>query len=156
MASRPTCARWGKSSAAATRWPPSPAAPTSWPISTPPASAPNKFVKQIGTLSGNPVAAAAGLATLKRPERARHLRTRLAETGRELMAQLGAALSEVGIEAQVIGEPAMLRRHLHERRNPRLSRHGPRRRRHANPVQWPPARSRHPEGRVEILPLLCP
>ena len=64
-----------------------------------------RFVKQVGTLSGNPVAAAAGLATLgvlSEPG----TYERLAETGRELMTQLGAALADAGIEAQVIGEPA--------------------------------------------------
>ena len=65
----------------------------------------DRFVKQIGTLSGNPVAAAAGLATLKVLSEPGTYE-RLAETGRELMAQLRATLSEVGIPAQVIGEPA--------------------------------------------------
>ena len=65
----------------------------------------DKFVKQIGTLSGNPVAAAAGLATLKALSEPGTYE-RLAATGRELMAQLQAALDDVGIAAQVIGEPA--------------------------------------------------
>ncbi|MGI4793947.1 MAG: aspartate aminotransferase family protein [Janthinobacterium lividum] len=65
----------------------------------------DKFVKQIGTLSGNPVAAAAGLATLKALSEPGTYE-RLAETGRELMAHLQAALDDVGIAAQVIGEPA--------------------------------------------------
>jgi glutamate-1-semialdehyde 2,1-aminomutase len=66
---------------------------------------PDRFVKQIGTLSGNPVAAAAGVATL-RVLQAPGTYERLAETGRELMARLGAALAEAGITAQVIGEPS--------------------------------------------------
>ncbi len=65
----------------------------------------DRFVKQIGTLSGNPVAAAAGLATLKilgEPG----MYERLNETGQALKTQLAAALGDVGIEAQVVGEPA--------------------------------------------------
>ncbi len=65
----------------------------------------DRFVKQIGTLSGNPVAAAAGLATL-RVLSAPGTYDRLAETGRELMTQLGAALADAGIEAQVVGKPS--------------------------------------------------
>ena len=65
----------------------------------------DRFVKQIGTLSGNPVAAAAGLATLRVLQEPGTYE-RLAETGRELMAQLGAALGEAGITAQILGEPA--------------------------------------------------
>ena len=66
---------------------------------------PERFVKQVGTLSGNPVAAAAGLATLgvlSEPG----IYDRLAETGRHLKTELAASLSDNGIEAQVVGEPA--------------------------------------------------
>jgi glutamate-1-semialdehyde 2,1-aminomutase len=62
-------------------------------------------VKQTGTLSGNPVAAAAGLATL-RVLREPGTYERLAETGRTLMAELDAALAEARITAQVLGEPS--------------------------------------------------
>jgi glutamate-1-semialdehyde 2,1-aminomutase len=64
------------------------------------------FLVQIGTLSGNPVAAAAGLATmaiLKRPG----AYERIHATGRELMAALGALLKEAGIPAQISGEPPL-------------------------------------------------
>jgi len=64
------------------------------------------FLVQIGTLSGNPVAAAAGLATmaiLKRPG----TYERIHATGRELMGALGELLKRAGIAAQVTGEPPL-------------------------------------------------
>jgi glutamate-1-semialdehyde 2,1-aminomutase len=64
------------------------------------------FLMQIGTLSGNPVAAAAGLATLeilRRPGAYEQIHA----TGRELMSTLGQLLREAGIAAQVIGEPPL-------------------------------------------------
>jgi glutamate-1-semialdehyde 2,1-aminomutase len=64
------------------------------------------FLKQIGTLSGNPVAAAAGLATLevlKRPG----VYDRLFKTGRDLIGVLGELLKHAGIKAQVIGAPPL-------------------------------------------------
>src|SRR5437016_12649850 len=64
------------------------------------------FLVQIGTLSGNPVAAAAGLATmaiLKRPG----AYERIHATGKELMAALGRLLREAGIPAQISGEPPL-------------------------------------------------
>ena len=67
------------------------------------AVAENEFLIQIGTLSGNPVAAAAGLATLevlKRPG----AYERIFATGRELMGELGQLLRKSGLPAQVIGD----------------------------------------------------
>jgi glutamate-1-semialdehyde 2,1-aminomutase len=64
------------------------------------------FLMQIGTLSGNPVAAAAGLATLeilRRPGAYEQIHA----TGRELMSTLSQLLREAGIAAQVIGEPPL-------------------------------------------------
>jgi glutamate-1-semialdehyde 2,1-aminomutase len=64
------------------------------------------FLMQIGTLSGNPVAAAAGLATLdilRRPGAYEQIHA----TGRELMSALAQLLREAGIAAQVIGEPPL-------------------------------------------------
>jgi glutamate-1-semialdehyde 2,1-aminomutase len=64
------------------------------------------FVFQVGTLSGNPVAAAAGLATLeilKLPG----TYERLFATGRELMDMLKELLKRAGFEAQVIGVPPL-------------------------------------------------
>ena len=64
------------------------------------------FIFQIGTLSGNPVAAVAGLATLevlKRPG----TYEQVFATGRELMATLSELLKKAGLAAQVIGEPPL-------------------------------------------------
>jgi glutamate-1-semialdehyde 2,1-aminomutase len=64
------------------------------------------FLMQVGTLSGNPVAAAAGLATLavlKRPG----AYEQLFATGRELMGTLSELLKGAGLAAQVIGEPPL-------------------------------------------------
>ena len=63
-----------------------------------------RFLMQIGTLSGNPVAAAAGLATLevlKRPG----AYERVFATGRQLMQGLAGAVRAAGLPAQVVGEP---------------------------------------------------
>ena len=64
------------------------------------------FLFQIGTLSGNPVAAVAGLATLqvlKRPG----AYEQVFATGRALMAALSELLKKAGLKAQVIGEPPL-------------------------------------------------
>ena len=64
------------------------------------------FLFQVGTLSGNPVAAVAGLATLevlKRPG----TYEKVFATGRTLMAALSGLLRNAGIKAQVIGEPPL-------------------------------------------------
>src|SRR5437899_1738231 len=64
------------------------------------------FLMQVGTLSGNPVAAAAGLATLeilKRPGAYEHLFA----TGRELMSTLAELLKANKVTAQVSGEPPL-------------------------------------------------
>ncbi len=66
----------------------------------------DRFLMQVGTLSGNPVASVAGLATL----------TLLLEPGvydavfargRALMAGLRAEIEAAGIPAQVVGEPVL-------------------------------------------------
>src|ERR1700692_2539145 len=64
------------------------------------------FLVQIGTLSGNPVAAAAGLATLailRRPGAYQQIHA----TGRMLMDTLGDLLKGAGIAAQITGEPPL-------------------------------------------------
>ena len=61
------------------------------------------YVPQVGTLSGNPVAAAAGLATL-RILRREGTYERLFATGRQLMVALQRLLDEAEIPAQVAGE----------------------------------------------------
>jgi glutamate-1-semialdehyde 2,1-aminomutase len=66
----------------------------------------DRFVPQLGTLSGNPIAAAAGLATLeilKRPG----TYGRYFETGEVLMSALSHTLEATGLEAQVVGVPPM-------------------------------------------------
>jgi len=64
------------------------------------------FLMQIGTLSGNPVAAAAGLATLDILKRLGAYE-KIFATGRKLMSTLSQLLREGGIPAQVIGEPPL-------------------------------------------------
>ncbi|HYB08196.1 MAG TPA: aminotransferase class III-fold pyridoxal phosphate-dependent enzyme [Alphaproteobacteria bacterium] len=64
------------------------------------------YLMQVGTLSGNPVAATAGLATLavlKRPG----AYDRIFATGRELMETLDELLKRAGIPARVVGEPPL-------------------------------------------------
>jgi glutamate-1-semialdehyde 2,1-aminomutase len=61
---------------------------------------------QVGTLSGNPVAAAAGLATLAILQRPGAYE-RLFATGRELMGTLAELLKKRGIAAQLTGEPPL-------------------------------------------------
>src|SRR5262249_4043080 len=64
------------------------------------------FLTQIGTLSGNPVAAAAGLATLEILRRPGAYE-RIFATGRELMGTLAELLKHNGLTAQVTGEPPL-------------------------------------------------
>jgi glutamate-1-semialdehyde 2,1-aminomutase len=64
------------------------------------------FTVQIGTLSGNPVASTAGLATMK------VLKTpgtyeKLFATGRALMDGIAARLREAKITGQIVGEPPL-------------------------------------------------
>ena len=64
------------------------------------------FIFQVGTLSGNPVASVAGLATLdvlKQPG----TYEKVFATGRELMGTLQELLNSAGFKAQVIGEPPL-------------------------------------------------
>ncbi len=64
------------------------------------------FLFQVGTLSGNPVASVAGLATLevlKRPGTYEGV----FKTGRTLMSALSELLKKAGIKATVIGEPPL-------------------------------------------------
>ncbi len=64
------------------------------------------FLPQIGTLSGNPVAASAGLATLG-VLREDDAYTRLFDNGRQLMDGLATAMRDAGVEAQICGEPCV-------------------------------------------------
>ncbi len=70
------------------------------------AMADEDFLFQVGTLSGNPVAAVAGLATLdilKRPG----TYEQVFATGRELMGALQELMNKADIRAQVVGEPPL-------------------------------------------------
>ncbi len=70
------------------------------------AMADEDFLFQVGTLSGNPVAAVAGLTTLdilKRPG----TYEQVFATGRELMGALQELMNSAGIKAQVVGEPPL-------------------------------------------------
>ncbi|MCB1510364.1 MAG: aminotransferase class III-fold pyridoxal phosphate-dependent enzyme, partial [Hyphomicrobiaceae bacterium] len=64
------------------------------------------FVVQIGTLSGNPVAAAAGIATLEILRRPGTYE-RLFATGHRMMEALSETLSRAGIAATVVGVPPL-------------------------------------------------
>jgi glutamate-1-semialdehyde 2,1-aminomutase len=64
------------------------------------------FLMQIGTLSGNPVAAVAGLATLEILRRPGTYE-QVFETGRTLMDGMSRLLQEKGVPAQVVGEPPL-------------------------------------------------
>ena len=70
------------------------------------AVAQDAYMTQIGTLSGNPVAAAAGLATLK-VLREPGAYERLFANGRALMDGLSALFAKTGTPAQVVGEPPL-------------------------------------------------
>lgn len=64
------------------------------------------FLTQVGTLSGNPVAAVAGLATLD-VLRAPGTYDAVFATGRSLMDGLRRLIAEAGIPAQIVGEPVL-------------------------------------------------
>ncbi|HYF09624.1 MAG TPA: aminotransferase class III-fold pyridoxal phosphate-dependent enzyme [Acetobacteraceae bacterium] len=66
----------------------------------------DRFLTQIGTLSGNPVAAVAGLATLE-VLRAPGAYEGVFATGRALMEGMAGLIAEAGIPAQVVGEPPL-------------------------------------------------
>ena len=70
------------------------------------AMADEDFLFQVGTLSGNPVAAVAGLATLKVLKRPGTY-AQVFKTGRTLMGALTDLLKKHGVKAQVIGEPPL-------------------------------------------------
>src|SRR5258705_3904458 len=70
------------------------------------AVAADDFVQQFGTLSGNPVAAAAGLKTLEILKRPGAYETIFA-TGRALMEGFDKILQAAGIKARVVGDAPM-------------------------------------------------
>ncbi|MEM6549554.1 MAG: aminotransferase class III-fold pyridoxal phosphate-dependent enzyme [Pseudomonadota bacterium] len=67
---------------------------------------PEGFTYQVGTLSGNPVAAVAGLKTLeilRRPGSYEAIRAH----GSAIMAALSAQFARVGVAAQIVGDPVL-------------------------------------------------
>lgn len=66
----------------------------------------DKFMMQVGTLSGNPVAAAAGLKTLEILRRPGTYE-RLFANGRKLMEGYADVIARTGIEARVVGDAPM-------------------------------------------------
>ena len=66
----------------------------------------DRFLPQIGTLSGNPVASVAGLATLAVLKRPGTYEKAFA-TGRTLMQGLAQSVRDAGLPAQVLGEPVL-------------------------------------------------
>ena len=70
------------------------------------AVAEDEFTVQIGTLSGNPIASAAGLATMK-VLKAPGAYEKLFATGKALMSGISARLREAKITGQIVGEPPL-------------------------------------------------
>lgn len=68
--------------------------------------APVGNVYQAGTLSGNPLAMAAGIATLKQLDAEAY--ARLARTTDQLVAGLGEAATEAGVEVSIVSECGLL------------------------------------------------
>jgi len=66
----------------------------------------DRFLFQVGTLSGNPVASVAGLATLDILSRPGAYE-RVFATGRALMEGMAGILREAGVPGQVVGEPPL-------------------------------------------------
>ena len=82
------------------------------PFATPDAD--GMVVGQVGTLNGNPVAAAAGLATL-RVLRQPGSYERLHEMGRRVRDQLAATLREHGVAGHVVGDGPIFQVYFNER-----------------------------------------
>ena len=93
-----------------------------------------RFLTQIGTLSGNPVAAAAGLATLEVLRRPGAYEKVFA-TGRELMAGISRHAGEGRPAGAGDRRAAAVRHRLRRRRRQRLSRDAARRRGDGAPLQ---------------------
>ena len=82
------------------------------PFATPDAD--GMVVGQVGTLNGNPVAAAAGLATL-RVLRQPGAYERLREVGQRVRDQLAATLREHGVAGHVVGDGPIFQVYFNER-----------------------------------------
>ena len=115
------------------------------------AVAEDSFLMQIGTLSGNPIAAAAGLKTLeilKRPG----AYERIFKTGRALMEGYADILKRRPRQGPGDRRCADVRHHLHRARGEGLPL-GAGRRSADEAVQRAAARARHPQEREQILHL---
>lgn len=66
----------------------------------------DKWLMQLGTLSGNPVAAVAGLKTMEILRREGQY-DRLRDNGRRLMTMASAALTSQGLAHRVVGDPTL-------------------------------------------------
>ncbi len=66
----------------------------------------DRFLMQLGTLSGNPIAPVAGLKTMEILRRDRSYE-KLGEIGQRLMTMFGDALKRAGHAHQIVGEPAL-------------------------------------------------
>ena len=66
----------------------------------------DRWLMQLGTLSGNPIAAAAGLKTMEILNRGDNY-AKLTNTGRALMVMFEEELGKQGIAHQIVGEPAL-------------------------------------------------
>jgi glutamate-1-semialdehyde 2,1-aminomutase len=66
----------------------------------------DRVLMQVGTLSGNPIAAIAGLKTLEILRRPGSYEAAFA-TGRALMQGMAERIAEAGLPAQVVGEPPL-------------------------------------------------
>ena len=110
------------------------------------------FLMQVGTLSGNPMAAAAGLKTLeilKRPG----AYERIHKTGRAIMDAYAQILKDNKVKARLLGDAPMFdivftqapEREIHDYRGAQG------RRRLDAPMQWLAARARHPQEREQVL-----
>ncbi len=108
-----------------------------------------EYVSQVGTLNGNPIAAAAGVATLaelRKPgayDRLRHVGTRVRDG-------LAAAVKRHGIAAQVTGEPPVFDVMFTDR-DRRLPRDADGRPREARHLQRALSARRDRQGRAEDL-----
>ncbi len=66
----------------------------------------DRWLMQMGTLSGNPVAAIAGLKTLEILRRDGQY-DRLRQTGQQIMDMAGTALTDQGIVHRIVGDPTL-------------------------------------------------
>lgn len=67
---------------------------------------PDGWLMQLGTLSGNPIAAAAGLKSLEILRRPGQY-DRLNALGQQVMDMINNALSDTGVAYQIVGEPSL-------------------------------------------------